>query len=87
VTNQQICTRLTCLDTGPIVGPIRAIATGERIESYLHAVEAHREIVALGIELDDVMGRALKGRLSRIEAMAMLGDEPVARTGGAPCAG
>ncbi len=73
-----ICTRLSCLDTGPIVSAIKSIARGQRLESEEESdlETAADELVEVARLCRDPVQRALLGKLTQTEALALLSDEP-----------
>jgi hypothetical protein len=74
-----LCQRLSELDTGPIVGAIRSVARGE-LPDVESACEAAHELASVNFLAIDAVEKLQAGKLTRIEAVALLGDEPCPST-------
>lgn len=70
-----LCTRLSCLDTGPIVAAIKAVARRE-FPDIAAAQDAALELAALGFLATGAVEKLSSGTLTATEALALLADEP-----------
>lgn len=74
-----ICTRLSCLDVGPIVAAIKSVARGEQPD-IAEASDCAQELAELAKLIQLPLARIVAGTLARTEALALLADEPCPAT-------
>lgn len=75
MTRLPICTRLCCLDAGPIAAAIKALARGETPDTE-DAELALYELHTVTTDAFEAMAKIKAGTLTQTEALAMCADEP-----------
>jgi hypothetical protein len=78
-----LCTRLSCLDVGPIVAAIKSIARGEAPD-VAEMLESVRELSDLALMVQLPVARIVGRSMSQTEALALLQDEAIGASDSCP---